>query len=611
MDWSPSHSVDYYNHPDPYSSTDNTPADNDGVSDSTTMLDFCYPSRDYGDSSERIANMTMIKLQRASAGRQQCLLRQVQLTRMLHRIRFQAFLRPVLGYDPSGAFDQDLSSPPTLDTSESHPPLDPIRYEWDQALGPNQLASALSLDMLLSMGSSSSADPSTDSSSCPASSSLASDQGMFSLVPLVSFANEFLDPSSRQQELSSIPSSLPSTVSSPMAPSSHHQQQPLTPSYYELLMANPNEPLSQLMSTNATSINSPSFTATCSSMDHLSTFSISTPTPTPTSTSTPAASSSSSPTETNVSTNIPRSDQQLASTSTPFQLTAYPIDHSGAPSSDASRSAPQTVPLTTKEIMDALSGQLPIQPLTPTEIPFPMVPQPLPSATTVITTTSTSPPSYESIKSPYTQESGTTEISSWEGDRDMLSPPPHFQEASERTEESESVIANPSSETSEADVDEAMDVDEANVAMTSPPSSPPAAMGRSSRRRSSSRPSTRRSTRGNRSGSLGITDANTPEPSTTGDRWRKPRSRSPKRRRMSEEDVSYCSESSPESCPASPKTPPPMDHHAEGSFQHEHGLDHDHGCEDGHPKRRRSDATEEAGLMSVAEIVDKVVQEST
>ncbi|KAG0032477.1 hypothetical protein BGZ81_010824 [Podila clonocystis] len=188
MDWSPSLSVDYYNHPSPYSSTDNTSsADNEGASDSTTMLDFCYPNRDYGDSSERIANMTLIKLQRASAGRQQCLLRQVQLTRMLHRIRFQAFLRPVLGYDPSGAFDQDLSSPPTLDTSEAHSPLDPIRYEWDQeSLGPSQLASALSLDMLLSMGSPSTvAAPSSDSSSCPDSpSSLSSDQGMFSLVPL-------------------------------------------------------------------------------------------------------------------------------------------------------------------------------------------------------------------------------------------------------------------------------------------------------------------------------------------------------------------------------------------------------------------------------------------
>lgn len=520
---------------------------------------------------------------------------------MLHRIRFQAFLRPVLGYDPSGAFDQDLSSPPTLDASEASPPLDPIRYEWDQeSLGPNQLASALSLDMLLSMGSPSTiATPSSDSSSCPdSSSSLSSDQGMFSLVPLVSFANEFLDPSTRQQDLSSIPSCMPSTVSSPMAPPTHqHQQQPLAPSYYELLMANPNEPLSQLMSTSATSIASSSFTATCSSMDHLSTFSISTPTPTPTPSSSP-----SSPTVTHGSTSIPRSDQHmLTSTSSPFQLTAYPIDHPGAPSSNPSRPTPQTVPLTTKEIMDALSGQLPIQPLTPTEMPFSMVSQPLSSITTVVTTTSTP---YVSTKNhSYTQGSGTTETSLWESDRDMLSPPPHFQEENERLEESyESAAAKPSSE--------AMDVDEANMAMTSPPSSPPAAVGRSPRRRSSSRPSARRSTRGNKSGSLSITDT-APEPSTTGERWQETRSHSPKRRRMSEEDVSYCSESSPESCPASPKTPPPMDHHAEGSFQHEHEHEHSHGCEDGHPKRQRSDVTEEAGLMSVIEIVGKVVvQES-
>lgn len=82
MDWSPSLSVDYYNHSNSYSLTENTSStnDDDDPSDST-MLDFCYPSRDYGDSSEHIANMTLIKLQRASAGRQQCLLRQVQLTR--------------------------------------------------------------------------------------------------------------------------------------------------------------------------------------------------------------------------------------------------------------------------------------------------------------------------------------------------------------------------------------------------------------------------------------------------------------------------------------------------------------------------------------------------
>lgn len=72
--------------------------------------------------------------------------------------------------------------------------------------------------------------------------------------------------------------------------------------------------------------------------------------------------------------------------------------------------------------------------------------------------------------------------------------------------------------------------------------------------------------------------------------------------------MSYCSESSPESCPASPKTPPPMEHPDESqgqSFEH----DDEHGCEDG-PKRRRS-ATENMGLVSVVEILGKVVNLET
>ncbi|KAF8952480.1 hypothetical protein BGZ52_005966 [Haplosporangium bisporale] len=74
---------------------------------------------------------------------------------------------------------------------------------------------------------------------------------------------------------------------------------------------------------------------------------------------------------------------------------------------------------------------------------------------------------------------------------------------------------------------------------------------------------------------------------------------------MSEEDVSYCSESSPESCPASPKTPPPMEHPDESlgqSFEH----DHEHGAGEDGPKRRRS-ATENMGLVSVMEIAGKVI----
>lgn len=282
----------------------------------------------------------------------------------------------------------------------------------------------------------------------------------------------------------------------------------------------------------------------------------------------------------------------LTSTSSPFQLTAYPIDHPDA--SSVPYPSPQTVPLTTKEIMDALSGQLPIQPLTPTEMSFPV--QPL---SPVATITTASQPSYVLTKDTCTH-AGVTGASHWDGDRDMLNPPPlHGQEEDEKTE----VVSDSVSKLSSA----AMDVDETNMTMTGSPSSLPG-VGHSSQRRSLSGPSTRRSTRRSKNGSngsLSTTDNVAPEktPSTTGEGW--VRSRSPKRRRMSEEEVSYCSESSPESCPASPKTPPPMEHPDESqgqSFEH----DHEHGSGEDVPKRRRP-ATENMGLVSVVEIVGKVV----
>ncbi|CAO3568955.1 unnamed protein product [Mortierella alpina] len=286
---------------------------------------------------------------------------------MLHRLRMQSFQlqqqqlqQQQLQQQPL-VFDQDMSSLHSLDSISA--------YDWDQAatLGPNPLSSNLSLDMLLSMGSSSGSPDSQASSSSTNEvdqhdifnlGPLPQQQNSLSSIPLVPFSGDYsvTVSSSSPIALSSIPS---------LSTSSPSQDQPLATAtalpqqtYYELLMAaNPNEPLSQLLSTSAT-VMGPSSTYTTASptqsssaVEHPSAYAV---LDSPGS-SFATASSSSAPTL--LSQNCPSADP----IPTAFPLASIRISSS----SDAQQ---QTVPLTTKEIMDALSGQFPIQPITASQL---------------------------------------------------------------------------------------------------------------------------------------------------------------------------------------------------------------------------------------------------
>ncbi|KAG9324925.1 hypothetical protein KVV02_008487 [Mortierella alpina] len=310
---------------------------------------------------EHVLNVCMHKLQRVSYGRHECLSRQVQLSCMLHRLRMQSFQlqQQQLQQQPL-VFDQDMSSLHSLDSISA--------YDWDQAatLGPNPLSSNLSLDMLLSMGSSnSSSDPSASSSPTNEVDQqdifnlgpLPQQQNSLSSIPLVPFSADYAATvgSSSPIALSSIPS-LPTSSPSqdqPLATAAALPQQ----TYYELLMAaNPNEPLSQLLSTSATTMGPSSYTTasptqSSPALEHPSAYAV---LDTPVSS---FATGSSSSTPTLVSQSISSADQ----ITTAFPLAAIPISSS----SDAPQ---QTVPLTTKEIMDALSGQFPIQPIPASQL---------------------------------------------------------------------------------------------------------------------------------------------------------------------------------------------------------------------------------------------------
>ncbi|KAF9947430.1 hypothetical protein BGZ70_002689 [Mortierella alpina] len=334
----------------------------DDTSETSVLSSMSYVERraDWTDPRllEHVLNVCMHKLQRVSYGRHECLSRQVQLSCMLHRLRMQSFQlqQQQLQQQPL-VFDQDMSSLHSLDAISA--------YDWDQAatLGPNPLSSNLSLDMLLSMGSSSG---SSDSQALSSSTNEVDQHDIFSLgplpqqqnnlssIPLVPFSGDYSASvgSSSPIALSSIPS-LPTSSPSqdqPLATATALPQQ----TYYELLMAaNPNEPLSQLLSTSATTMG-PSSTYTTASptrsssaVEHPSAYAV---LDSPGS-SFATVSSSSAPTL--VSQNTPSADH----ISTAFPLASIPISSS----TDAQQ---QTVPLTTKEIMDALSGQFPIQPIT-------------------------------------------------------------------------------------------------------------------------------------------------------------------------------------------------------------------------------------------------------
>ncbi|KAF9282073.1 hypothetical protein BGZ68_006222 [Mortierella alpina] len=337
---------------------------NEESSETSVLGSMSYVERraDWTDPRllEHVLNVCMHKLQRVSYGRHECLSRQVQLSCMLHRLRMQSFQlqQQQLQQQPL-VFDQDMSSLHSLDSISA--------YDWAQAatLGPNPLSSNLSLDMLLSMGSSNgSSDSSTSSSSTNDVDQpdifnlgpLPQQQNSLSSIPLVPFSGDYS---------ATVGSSSPIALSSiPSLSTSSSQDQPLTTAtalpqqtYYELLMAaNPNEPLSQLLSTSATTMSPPSYTTASPSqsrpaLEHPSAYAV---LDSPVS-SFATASSSSAPTL--VSQNIPSADQ----ISTSFPVATIPI-------SSASDAQQQTVPLTTKEIMDALSGQFPIQPIPSSQL---------------------------------------------------------------------------------------------------------------------------------------------------------------------------------------------------------------------------------------------------
>ncbi|KAF9348567.1 hypothetical protein BGX26_013031 [Mortierella sp. AD094] len=650
MDWSPSVSVD---DSEAFATTSDSNTNNNGLIDI-----YCSQQRrEYVDPhlADRIADLCTLKLQQSSSGRHHSLLRHDPanhpLTIMLHRIRMQAFMRPVMaGYlhhhhnqfqqqqeqqqqhqqqQQSMMFEQEMSAP------------QPQGYDWGQeaSLNSTQMSTALSFDMLLGMGSSQSPVSAASTLSGTSSSSAMDDaeQAMLgfgqpqqhhplSSIPLVSFTGDYSAASSGSsdesfqhqghnlsQELShhTTSISLSSIPSSPSTPLS--QQQPLAmvaalphQTYYELLMAaNPNEPLSQLLSTSATTMTSPSFSVTSSSAT--STLSQG---PQPSyavlDTSIPASLTVSVPSTEGSSMGVP-----LLSVGSNFAMPNFP-----GGSGPTTHSPQQTIPLTTKEIMDALSGQFPIQPMAPSTSELPVtdvVSEPIlsdiltvnksavPSIASVLlptysaasmqysesigtefplsepsenTNTNAADPKREPTATYREGAAGTGESSinvstaepqqkqeeSWDSDCNMQSPPAaHHHDGDDKDS---SVIVDSTVENQEGNQEVNMDVDLvdlADISLLSPPSSPSKSNSRSPKRtkssptsRRSSRAQTRRSRAKSEAGSfavshdtLGSTPEDAPEDAI----------RTSKRRRASDDDASS-SCSSPESSPPSPRTPP-------------------------------------------------------
>ncbi|KAI1306969.1 hypothetical protein EDD11_004645 [Mortierella claussenii] len=634
MDWSPSVSVD---DSEVFSSTTDITLASSSPSTTSSLIDiFCSQQRrEYVDPhlTEHIADLCMLKLQQASSGRHHSLLRQVQLTCMLHRIRMQAFMRPVMaGYlhhhhhqqhqqqQQQVAFEQDMSA--------SQP-----GYEWaqDSSLGPNQMASALSFDMLLNMGAPSTVSSASSVSGSSASSDLLeTDQSMFVLsqpqqhhslssIPLVSFPSDYSTGSSDvslqqgqsiSQDLSHHPTSisLSSIPASPAVPSLAHQQLlsavGMIPqqTYYELLMAaNPNEPLSQLLSTSATTITS----AASESSSAYAILDSSLP-------ESIRVVSASSLEESSM--DGPRVEHILSPVAATFALAAFPVA-SGPATSVQEPAHQQTVPLTTREIIDALSGQFPIQPVSSTateahpadvviveqsvlrkdsKVALAVTTSPMSSTlaaaspedpTSVLSSiqsaeslndSRTCKPEVPSMDAPklLKQKFEESEVivaaptlysqprhdESWDSDNDMLSPPP----LCHQDDEDESLAAT----TVEKNVDSqagiresSVDIDMADISLSSPPPSPSKSTRSPKRTKSSpsgrrpSRPQTRRSRAKSEQESLMARLHAVQE--TVPEHVQDNLARTMKRRRASEDDTSS-SCSSPESSPPSPRTPPPL-----------------------------------------------------
>ncbi|KAF9435053.1 hypothetical protein BGZ76_006978 [Entomortierella beljakovae] len=604
MDWSPSVSVD-----------DNEAFSTTADLSNNSLIDvYCQQRREYIEPhiADRIADLCTLKLQQASSGRHHSLLRHVQLTCMLHRIRMQAFMRPVMtGYlhnnsqyqheqqlqqqqqhqqhqHQSLAFEQDLSS------------QQPQGYDWSQESSLN--STNLSFDMLLGMGSPQSSVNSTNSLPVSTTASISSEQGLLgfvqphqhhplSSIPLISFTGEYATSPSEESfqhqghTLSQGLSTSMSLSSIPTSPSQHLAQQPLAvvstlphQTYYELLMAaNPNEPLSQLLSTNVTTSttgilseeSSSGYAALDASMQ--------------TSLEVPVAS--------DTSLEGSHAEQMLSSVNSNFAISSF--------QSAPGHSHQQTIPLTTKEIMDALSGQFPIQPVTPSapdmSQEFSTSKSTVLSSTQILTpvfipsttqeSDSMSPSIPECVKSENVEvnEEPTSTSSSnvvniaivsdeptvdtqvkqevtRGADCDMQSPPPSYHH--EGDESDTSVTMDSLSETHEPTKELNMDVDLADLAditLVSPPSSP-----RSSNRspkRTKSSPTARRSPRAQTRRSRAKSEAepviasNVEAAASATDNSFDSNIRTTKRRRASDEDASS-SCSSPESSPPSPKTPP-------------------------------------------------------
>ncbi|KAF9902671.1 hypothetical protein EC991_004629 [Linnemannia zychae] len=320
------------------------------------------------------------------------------------------------------AFDEEMASHSEYANSTQG-------YEWSQehspTTGSNQIASSLSLDMLLSLGTASGPPPTPSlSSGSVTGSSMTSvpDPTMsdfysslqqqqlqhqqqqhyhslsLSSIPLISYSSSSeeeyaISPATTNAASSS--SLVLSTQQSSLPNASHLPQQ----TYYELLMAaNPNEPLSQLLSTSAASMTSTCFTATAASSIPTTVASSSLPLDSYNSDSVVSSSSASTATAGSMAViEAPTAEQILTSVASAYSMASFPLG-SMEPSQQQQQQQQQqqTVPLTTKEIMDALSGQFPIQPVMTsivTEVVPPTVASVILSASAeTITTSATASP---------------------------------------------------------------------------------------------------------------------------------------------------------------------------------------------------------------------------
>ncbi|KAG0043276.1 hypothetical protein BGZ83_011642 [Gryganskiella cystojenkinii] len=366
----------------------------------------------YPDSSLRdhLANLCILKLQQASTGRTHSLLKQVQLTCMLQRMRMQSLLQAnSSSYSPSTAsspqFDVIASNGFPFSNAFAHSTFTfdneyfsqdhTTDFHWDQDPLDSTLASSLSFDLLLTMGASQiAADTSADTSatSAIAASMIETDEqnlfsfGQLAAMPLGSYSEDF----SRQVNVSTISDLAPTSYSSSTSSSSLssptlssltatipqcssgsntislNPQSSLSaiivpqtgePSYYDLLMATaPNEPLSQLLSTHAASVSSTTFMVAANCEDSLSHTQV-------TNKTNGNSNGNNTNNNSNINTNISNASNKnnnissSGSSSNDLDIdtpSAYVMTACPPPTVPSQRT---TIPLTTREIMDALSGQ--------------------------------------------------------------------------------------------------------------------------------------------------------------------------------------------------------------------------------------------------------------